>query len=334
MRVRRVSIPPRAIVVTSVVVIAALVAGLALLGVDPRGWFGRSGAQRQDRFADAELFSAPDSLARKAADTATGPDAEIMRRVAEVPTGIWLTPEASGLDAVEHRASTIAEAAAEQEAIAVVVLYGITDRDCVGGHSEGGLEPDDYRTWIERAARGLGHASGHIVAVLEPDALAMIDDCTDPQTRFDLLDDARAALDSAGITTYLDAGHSDWVEPETMAERLRRAGVDEARGFAVNVAAYNGEADEIAYAEQLADLLDDGAHYVMDTGRNGAGASGEWCNPPGRALGQRPGPGEGRLDARLWIKPPGESDGTCRGGPPAGTWWNERAAGLARQAGW
>ncbi|WP_185973115.1 glycoside hydrolase family 6 protein [Aeromicrobium piscarium] len=334
MRVRGLSIPPRAIAVTSIVVIVTFVAALVMFGVDPRGWFGRSGAQRHDPFAGAELYGAPDSLAHKAADAATGPDAEIVRRVAEVPTAIWLTPEESGLDAVEHRAATIAEGAAEENAVAVVVLYGITDRDCAGGHSGGGLEPGDYRTWVERAARGLGHEPRHVAAVVEPDALAMVDECPDPETRFDLLDDARSALDSAGVTTYLDAGHSDWVAVETMADRLRQIGIDEARGFSVNVAAYNGEADEIDYAERLADLLDDGVHYVMDTGRNGAGASGEWCNPPGRALGQRPGAGEGRLDARLWIKPPGESDGTCRGGPPAGTWWNERAAELARQAGW
>ncbi|WP_140400241.1 glycoside hydrolase family 6 protein [Aeromicrobium sp. PE09-221] len=334
MRVRDLSIPPRTIAITSILVIVTFLATLVMFDVDPRGWFGRSGAQRHNPFVDTGLYGASDSLARTAADSATGPDAEIVRRVAEVPTAIWLTPEVSGLDAIEHRAATIAEAAAEEDAVAVVVLYGITGRDCAGGHSAGGLEPGDYRTWVERASRGLGHAPGHVAAVLEPDALAMVDECPDPDTRFDLLDHARSALDRSDVTTYLDAGHSDWVAAETMADRLRRIGIDEARGFSVNVAAYNGEADEIDYAERLADLLDDGVHYVMDTGRSGAGASDEWCNPPGRALGQRPGAGEGRLDARLWIKPPGESDGTCRGGPPAGTWWNDRAAELARAAGW
>ncbi|MYR13850.1 endoglucanase, partial [Streptomyces sp. SID724] len=42
--------------------------------------------------------------------------------------------------------------------------------------------------------------------------------------------------------------------------------------------------------------------------------------------------GDDRLDAYLWIKRPGDSDGTCRGGPPAGDWWPEYALGLARRA--
>ncbi|MGW5026607.1 glycoside hydrolase family 6 protein, partial [Streptomyces albidoflavus] len=40
--------------------------------------------------------------------------------------------------------------------------------------------------------------------------------------------------------------------------------------------------------------------------------------------------GDPLLDAYLWIKRPGESDGSCRGGPSAGTWWPEYALGLAR----
>lgn len=38
------------------------------------------------------------------------------------------------------------------------------------------------------------------------------------------------------------------------------------------------------------------------------------------------------IAAYLWIKRPGESDGTCKGGPKAGTWWPEYALGLARSA--
>ncbi len=40
-------------------------------------------------------------------------------------------------------------------------------------------------------------------------------------------------------------------------------------------------------------------------------------------------------DALLWVKPPGESDGTCRPGEPsAGTFWVDYALGLAHAAGW
>lgn len=36
------------------------------------------------------------------------------------------------------------------------------------------------------------------------------------------------------------------------------------------------------------------------------------------------------IDAFLWVKPPGESDGTCNGGPPAGKFWLDYALGLIR----
>lgn len=76
-------------------------------------------------------------------------------------------------------------------------------------------------------------------------------------------------------------------------------------------------------------------HFVIDTSRNGQGpnnmqayaaapynqssavvsklASGNWCNPPASGLGLRPTSDTGvpLLDAYLWVKVPGESDGQC-----------------------
>jgi len=82
---------------------------------------------------------------------------------------------------------------------------------------------------------------------------------------------------------------------------------------------------------------------VVDTSRNGAGpVSGTevdggpaWCNPPGRRLGQAPtsDTGEPRVDAFLWVKRPGESDGACRPGEPeAGRWWPEYALDIAKRS--
>ena len=76
---------------------------------------------------------------------------------------------------------------------------------------------------------------------------------------------------------------------------------------------------------------------MIDTSRNGQGPfTGEqdWCNPPGRGLGTRPGTttNQPRLDAFLWVKTPGESDGECRGGPPAGQWFAASAADLIANA--
>jgi endoglucanase len=98
-------------------------------------------------------------------------------------------------------------------------------------------------------------------------------------------------------------------------------------------------------------------HFVIDTSRNGqgpwtyAGAPGDiqdWCNPPDRGVGERPtlNTGDPLLDAYLWVKVPGESDGQCnrweppgsedpvRGmmNPSAGEWFPEMALELATNA--
>jgi len=72
-------------------------------------------------------------------------------------------------------------------------------------------------------------------------------------------------------------------------------------------------------------------HFVIDTSRNGQGLwtpttghpdARHWCNPPDRGLGLRPTANTGNplIDAYLWVKIPGESDGECSRGPgPRGT---------------
>jgi endoglucanase len=78
-----------------------------------------------------------------------------------------------------------------------------------------------------------------------------------------------------------------------------------------------------------------GARFVIDTSRNGIGTTdaSDWCNAQDQGLGELPrtSPGPALLDAYLWIKRPGESDGTCNGGPPAGGWWADYALGLAQR---
>jgi endoglucanase len=98
-------------------------------------------------------------------------------------------------------------------------------------------------------------------------------------------------------------------------------------------------------------------HFVIDTSRNGqgpwippahpAGDAQDWCNPPDRGLGLQPTANTGvpLLDAYLWIKIPGESDGQCyrwttgpldpvRGiaDPAAGQWFPDMALELVHNA--
>jgi endoglucanase len=158
------------------------------------------------------------------------------------------------------------------------------------------------------------------------------------QERYDLLKYAIQKLKSSGnITVYLDAGHSKWVAANDMAERLKSAGIETADGFAVNVSNFQTTDSSVAYGQQISPLVG-GKHFIVDTARNGNGpaADSAWCNPAGRALGEKPttATGNASVDGFLWLKYPGESDGSCDGAPSAGQWYPEYALKLAQSAKW
>jgi len=275
--------------------------------------------------AGRSLYTDPHSPAARAiaADPAR---AETFAKLAATPTGIWLTPEKHPTASVENYVATIARAATSETMVATFVVYGIPDRDC-GAQSSGGLDAADYPDWIAAIADGV-RGTGSIV-VLEPDSLALSSSCGRQDARIALVRAAAAQFRGTGAKVYLDGGHSDWLGASAMAALLRRADVSSVRGFATNVSNYNASSAERSYANEVSRLTG-GAHYVVDVSRNGAGSNGEWCNPQGRRLGVTPriDDSAGAHDADLWIKPPGESDGTCNGGPPAGDWWDHSALEL------
>ncbi|GGO89437.1 glycoside hydrolase family 6 protein [Wenjunlia tyrosinilytica] len=265
-------------------------------------------------------------------------EAESIKRIADHPVAEWFARPRPG-----PRARALVEAAARQRRTALFVAYEIPHRDC-GQYSTGGA-PDAvaYRRWIDELAAGIGDHSATVV--LEPDAVAhMVDGCTHAafhEERYELLAYAVRRLKRQPATkVYLDAANSSWIpDPDRMVGPLQRAGVADADGFAVNVANFETTEASRSYGHLLSGALD-GAHFVIDTSRNGNGPAPRsrlreaWCNPPGRALGTPPttDTGDPLVDAFLWIKRPGDSDGQCRGGPPAGQWWPDYALGLTRDA--
>ncbi len=85
---------------------------------------------------------------------------------------------------------------------------------------------------------------------------------------------------------------------------------------------YNKLIDENTYVKHLREYFPNHG-FIVDTGRNGWQAKsetrpldqrahrGNWCNIKGAGIGERPkaSPAPG-IDAYVWVKPPGESDGT------------------------
>jgi endoglucanase len=281
------------------------------------------------------LYVNPDTPARKQADAwqrSRPQDAEMMRLIAEQPQAIWL---GEWVRDVRAEADGILSRSAAARAVPVLVVYNIPYRDC-GLHSRGGAGGgDDYRRWILDLARGL-HGRPSVV-ILEPDGIAAID-CLPARLRderYVLLREAADVLTKAGASVYVDAGNANWQQPGDMANRLRSAGIALADGFSLNVSNFHSTGANVGYGDRLSRLVG-GKHYVIDTSRNGRGApvEREWCNAPNQALGRAPTTETGLplVDAYLWVKTPGQSDGTCNGGPRAGDWWPEYALGLGRTA--
>jgi len=265
-------------------------------------------------------------------------EAAVLRKIADRPVADWVT---GGPVPVAQRVGALVGRAQAAGQLPVLVAYNIPGRDC-GGHSAGGAATAaEYREWIRGFARGIGNRRA--VVILEPDAIAhTLQGCAASGERLAVLRDAVTVLEATGsANVYLDAGNPGWItDPGQLASALRQAGIGEADGFALNVANFYTTSDNIAFGDRISDALGGDTHFLIDTSRNGNGpapATGgsRWCNPPGRALGPAPTTvtGHPRVDAFLWVKRPGESDGSCRPGePPAGQWWPHYALGLASRA--
>ena len=293
-----------------------------------------SGTAGSNPFRGKRLYVDPNSAAKRQAETwrrSRPVDAALIARIADQPVARWLGGWVADIRReVNQAAATITGSGA----LPIFVAYNIPYRDC-GSYSAGGsATAEAYRKWIRDLATGTGGRNA--IVILEPDALAGMDclAARGRQERVDLLAYAVRTLRAARAAVYIDAGHSNWHAPEEMARRLKLANIDQANGFSLNVSNFQTTQANIAYGEQVSRLTG-GKHFVIDTSRNGVPTnSKEWCNPRGRALGLTPTTNTGHplVDAFLWVKAPGESDGTCGGGPRAGTWWSTYALELSRMA--
>lgn len=294
--------------------------------------------KQQPTVVSARLYRHPESQVLEwVRDNSGDPRHTVIQaRIAAQPAAVWFadfTP-----DTITARVRAVTSGGSASGRVPVVVPYAIPDRDC-GGHSQGGApDLDAYDAWIDRFAAGLG--SGDVIVILEPDAVAQSEclSAGERADRFASLARAGRAFKEANpkARVYYDAGHSGWNAPAKQAEWLKQAGAASTAssdGIFSNVSNFHATTDEIAYDRQVLEALDGPASLgaVIDTSRNGAGAptDGEWCDPAGRKLGRAPtlATGEARIDAYLWVKLPGESDG-CKGSP--GTFTASYAYDLAR----
>ncbi|MEU0249509.1 glycoside hydrolase family 6 protein [Streptomyces sp. NPDC006235] len=283
--------------------------------------------KKQERTSrvSARLYRHPDSQVLDwVRDNSGDPrHAVIASRIADQPAAVWFADYSP--DTLTARVAAVTSGGAALGRVPVLVPYAIPGRDC-GGYSQGGApDLDAYDAWIDRFADGLG--SGEVIVVLEPDSVAQAAclSAGERADRFASLARAGRVLKAANprARVYFDAGHSGWNAPGQQAAWLRQAGAASpasSDGIFSNVSNFHTTADEVAYDRRVLDALGGpaGLGAVIDTSRNGNGAppGGTWCDPAGRKLGRTPtlSTGEDRIDAYLWVKLPGESDG-CKGKP-------------------
>ncbi|KAF2677988.1 glycoside hydrolase family 6 protein [Lentithecium fluviatile CBS 122367] len=214
---------------------------------------------------------------------------------------------------------------------------------------------------------------------IEPDSLANmvtnmgVAKCSKAAPYYkDLTAYALKKLNFDNVSMYLDGGHAGWLgwdanigpAAKLFAEVYKAAGSPKSvRGIVTNVSNYNPfkhttcpaitspntKCDEERYINAFAPMLTaEGfpAHFIVDTGRSGKQPTGQnewgdWCNVQGTGFGTRPTTSTGSelVDAFVWVKPGGESDGTSnttatrydtacgrasafKPAPEAGTWFN------------
>lgn len=270
-----------------------------------------------------------------------------LKPIADQPGAKWLNNQADA----DSLGSLVTQAAGKTMQL---VVYAIPGRDG-GMYSSGGF-PDraSYINFVNTIKTQVGTAP--CIVVVEPDALGLSHGFTDAAAKADRVENLRQAVNILATIpnaeVYIDA--SIWIPPTEQRDLLRSVDVHLTSGFAINVSNFYSQAECYTYGNAVVDALTAvgvfNKRYLVDSPRNGAGKlttadtpmgdpwfnrtpTLEWCNPPGRRLGLNPGPvtGQPKCRATLWIKPPGESDGTFPtvaessyfgdSAPVAGTFW-------------
>jgi endoglucanase len=253
-------------------------------------------------------------------------------KIFEHPVSFWYgSRNGKEMEKIDYSLQRLLRRTAPQ--LPVLVVYNMPNRD-IGQYSKGGATTrGSYLAFLKSFADGIGNNKP--ILIFEPDSLSHTDDMTEIEAhdRISLMKKGLALLtDNCNALVYIDIGHSNWLSPEEASKLLNKVTNNKVRGFAVNVSNYRTTKESMEWGLKLCEHRPND-YFVIDTSRNGNGPHGnQWCNPPGRAVGEVPtcDTGEEQCDAFLWIKIPGESDGKLNNGPRAGKFWGEMAEELVK----
>jgi endoglucanase len=284
-------------------------------------------------------------------------DAAVLARIALQPQfkwfGRWNQDDKGGTyGAARNYVDRVQEE--QPGSVPQIVVMRHQGKACHSRYTAGGVA-EDLRTmrWYDQFAAGIGDA--RVVIGFEPDSLGTVD-CLAPSRRKARLDVLRYGIDVfsrlPNATIYLEAGASDWEPASKTAKQLNYVGISKVRGFMLNVTHKDWTAANVKHGLEISRLTG-GKHFIVNTSENGRGpvhyrrwiSRGDpkvwrrvnvWCHAGKRGLGPAPTTATMRpdvVDAYLYVNRPGYSAGSCNGGPlPIGSWWDDRALELARNA--
>ncbi|KAG7380380.1 hypothetical protein PHYPSEUDO_007268 [Phytophthora pseudosyringae] len=234
-----------------------------------------------------------------------------------------------------------------------VVVYGLPSKDCDAGYSNGNSTVKtgaDYEEFISNLTSLIGDRK--VLYVLEPDAVGLLANkgCAMEFGYQSNLTTAISLLsENPNAEIYLDVGFWTLERSDTadivaqIVKELAQTG--RVKGIALNTSNYRSTTQiaELCTNFQTAVGSTD-MHCVIDSSRNfqafADASSSEWCNKRKAGIGAPPTNATdlGNIDYWLYVKPPGDSDGTCvdqsadaMRGPPAGEFFNDHFIKLWNQ---
>lgn len=222
-----------------------------------------------------------------------------------------------------------------EESRLTIVVYGIPNKDCHGNYSSDGSVKDTatYETFLSDLTTAMG--TRKTLYIVEPDSVGLLaekDGCGAEAGYEKHLQIAIEALSkNPNAELYLDVGYwtidSDEQLPTVVkiVKNLSKSGT--LKGISLNTSNYrsNKELSELCAKFQKA-VGSTEMNCIADTSRNYLEpTTKEWCNVLPSGIGVPPTSDTDfpNLGYYMWIKRPGESDGTCNGGPDAGKFFDK-----------
>lgn len=227
------------------------------------------------------------------------------------PTGIWFTGRADDISKLKKVVDNA------KQRIPIFVIYFIPTNP-EKNLSAKVMDKDIQEYYDKNTAFAKAIGNRKSIIILEPDVLSLNAD------NFELLKMTKLMIKntveiyriySPNSKIYIDAGHSNWHNPDKMASILMNSGIEKADGFTTNISNFQPLPNEIKFASALSKRLNN-KHFIVDTGRNGQLVTndkilhGQLISSNNYTTGVKPSfkTNIDYLDAYLWIKPPLEKD--------------------------